>query len=100
MGGLFPLTAGHAVSPLKNPAATEVAQRRYRERFGIDAKAYALHAPQAMIYTAGMSKYANWPQCLPAVDPRYADLMANRLAVMEYATFAAKYFNDNLLRKA
>jgi multiple sugar transport system substrate-binding protein len=99
-GGLFPRTAGHAVSPLKDPAATEVAQRLYRERFGIDPKAYALHAQGAMVYSAGMSKYANWAQCQTAVEPRYTELMANRLAVMEYATFATRYYDDNLAPRA
>jgi ABC-type glycerol-3-phosphate transport system substrate-binding protein len=99
-GGLFPISAGHAVSPLKNPAATEVAQRRFREQTGFDAKAYALHAPIAMAYTDGLSKYANWPQCQAAIDPKYSDFMANKLSVSEYASFATKYIDDNLVRKS
>ena len=88
--------------PLETDAllATEVAQRRYREQSGIDAKGYALHAPLAMAYTHGLSKYANWPQCQAALGPRYTELMANRLSVSEYASFATKYIDDNLVRKS
>src|SRR5205823_10963005 len=45
--GRFPLTAGHVVSPLKNPAASDLAQKQYRDQFRIDPKAFLLQAQNA-----------------------------------------------------
>jgi hypothetical protein len=96
-GGRFPRTAGHVVSPLKNPAASEESQRRYKEQLGVDPKAYLLQAQSSIPQSGGMSKYAKWSSIVDnPLDARYKELMADKLAVREYATWATKFINDNL----
>lgn len=95
--GRFPRTAGHVVSPLKNPAASEVSQRRYREQLGADPKAYLLQAQTTRPSGWGMSKYARFAQVGPEIDQRYTkEFLADKLGVKEYATWVTKYVDDNL----
>ena len=98
--GRFPRTAGHIVSPLKNQTASAESQRRYKEELGIDPKAYLLQAQGSIAQSGGMSKYAKWSSIVDnPLDARYKDLMADKLSVREYATWAAKFINDNLEAK-
>jgi multiple sugar transport system substrate-binding protein len=95
--GRFPRTAGHIVSPLKSPVASEESQRRYREQLGIDPKPYLLQAQGSIAQSGGMSKYARWTSIVDVpLDARYKELMADKLSVREYATWAARFINDNL----
>ncbi|HEV2126904.1 MAG TPA: hypothetical protein VGW38_29490, partial [Chloroflexota bacterium] len=95
--GRFPRTAGHVVSPLKNPAASEISQKRYHEQLNVDPKAYLLQAQTTRPSGWGMSKYANFSQVGPAINDRYTkEFMADKLGVKEYANWATKYVDDNL----
>ncbi|MBI3973368.1 MAG: extracellular solute-binding protein [Chloroflexi bacterium] len=95
--GRFQRTAGHVVSPLKNPAASEVSQKRYRDQLGVDPKAYLLQAQTTRPSGWGMSKYANFAQVGKAIDERYnKEFLADKLGVKEYATWVTKYVDDNL----
>jgi multiple sugar transport system substrate-binding protein len=95
--GRFPRTAGHVVSPLKNPAASEVSQRRYQEQLGVDPRAYLLQAQTTRPSGWGMSKYANFAKVGPEIDARYnSEFLADKLGVKEYATWVTKYVDDNL----
>lgn len=96
-GGRFPRTAGHVVSPLKNPAASEVSQKRYREQLGVDPKPYLLQAQTTRPSGWGMTKYANFSKVGPEIDGRYnKEFLADKLGVKEYATWVTKYVDDNL----
>jgi hypothetical protein len=95
--GRFPRTAGHVVSPLKNPAATEVSQKRYRDQLGVDPRAYLLQAQTTRPSGWGMSTYANFSKVGPEIDARYNnEFLADKLGVKEYAAWVTKYVDDNL----
>jgi ABC-type glycerol-3-phosphate transport system substrate-binding protein len=95
--GRFPRTAGHVVSPLKNPAASAISQRRYREQLGVDPKAYLLQAQTTRPSGWGMSKYADFAQVGPEIDARYTgEFLAGTLGVQEYAGWVATYVDDHL----
>jgi len=95
--GRFPRTAGHVVSPLKNPAASEISQRRYQDQLGVDPKAYLLQAQTTRPSGWGMSKYAKFAQVGPAIDDRYnKEFLADKLGVKDYANWVTKYVDDNL----
>jgi multiple sugar transport system substrate-binding protein len=95
--GRFPRTAGHVVSPLKSPAASDISQKRYREQLGVDPKAYLLQAQTTKPSGWGMSKYANFAKVGPEIDRRYnEEFLADQLGVKEYATWVTKYVDDNL----
>ena len=95
--GRFPRTAGHVVSPLKNAAASEVSQRRYRDQLGVDPKPYLLQAQTTRPSGWGMSKYANFAKVGPEIDARYtSEFLADKLGENEYAAWVTKYVDDNL----
>jgi ABC-type glycerol-3-phosphate transport system substrate-binding protein len=95
--GRFPRTAGHVVSPLKLPAASEVSQRRYQEQLGVEPKAYLLQAQTTRPSGWGMAKYANFSKVGPEIDARYLnEFMADKLGVREFAAWVTKYVDDNL----
>jgi ABC-type glycerol-3-phosphate transport system substrate-binding protein len=99
-GGRFPRTAGHVVSPLKNPAASEVSQKRYRDQLGVDPKAYLLQAQTTRPSGWGMSKYAAFAQVGPEIDERYNnEFLADKLGVKDYATWVTSYVDENLHAK-
>ena len=96
-GGRFPLSAGHVVSPLKAPAASEISQKRYREKVGIDPKVFLLQAQTTRPYGWGMGKYANFARLRNEIDERYQkEFLADKLGLRDYAAWVTKYVDDNL----
>jgi ABC-type glycerol-3-phosphate transport system substrate-binding protein len=94
-GGRFPLTAGHAVSPLVK-GGSDLAQRLRQQESGVDPKAWLLQAQYSHLSAAGMLKYANWPRAAAELTPRYADLKAQQISVNEYTSLATEVINRYL----
>jgi multiple sugar transport system substrate-binding protein len=97
-GGRFPLTAGHAASPLVK-GGSDLAQQLRREQSGVDPKAWVLQAQYSPLSASGMLKYANWPKAAEELDPRYKDFKAQKVGVAEYARLATDTV-DRLLAPA
>jgi multiple sugar transport system substrate-binding protein len=88
-GGRFPLTAGHAVSPLVK-GGSDIAQRTYLQTHGVDAKAFALQAQNTKPSGNGLLKYKTWPDIDKELTPLYTQVQNNQLSVGEYARRATE----------
>lgn len=95
-GGLFPLTAGHAVSPIMK-GGSDLAQQQFRERTGIDARAYVLQAQASYPSGAGMLKYAKWDEVNREVTPFWNDFQADRISVNEFTERATRIIEERLI---
>jgi multiple sugar transport system substrate-binding protein len=95
-GGRFPLTAGHAVSPLVK-GGSDLAQKLRQEQSGVDPKAWLVQAQYSPLSASGMLKYANWPKAAEELDPKYSkEFKAQKIGVTEYARAATETI-DRLL---
>ncbi|MGH2371274.1 MAG: hypothetical protein ACRDI2_24120, partial [Chloroflexota bacterium] len=95
-GGRFVITAGHATSPIVK-GGSDVAQKAYQERSGVDARAYVLVSHQAKIAGWGMEKYANWPRVSTDLTAQYKDFRAGKMSVGEYTERAAQIVTQQLV---
>jgi len=97
-GGRFPLTAGHAVSPLAK-GGSDAAQKTRREQSGIDPKAWVLQAQYSQLSAGGMLKYPGWTTAGTELTPKFADFRAQKIGVGEYARTATETINRLLAPK-
>jgi multiple sugar transport system substrate-binding protein len=88
-GGRFPLTAGHAVSPLLK-GGSDIAQRSYMQTHGVDPKAFALQAINTRPAGNGLLRYKSWPDISKELLPLYTNVQNNEMAVGEYAKRATE----------
>ncbi|HEU5314860.1 MAG TPA: extracellular solute-binding protein, partial [Chloroflexota bacterium] len=88
-GGRFPLTAGHAVSPLLK-GGSDIAQRSYLQTHGVDPKAFALQAINTKPAGNGLLRYKSWPDISKELLPLYTNVQNNEMAVGEYAKRATE----------
>jgi ABC-type glycerol-3-phosphate transport system substrate-binding protein len=96
-GGRFVVTAGHAVSPLVK-GGSDIAQKAYLERSGVDARAYVLMAyNQEHPEGWGMWRYATANDVLNEIQRLYLDMRGGAMSVDEYADRAATLVNDRLV---
>jgi len=97
-GGRFVVTAGHATSPIVK-GGSDIAQQAYKDRAGVDARAWVLMAQQVKAEAWGMFKYPNWTQVEAELRAPFADLRAGKIPVDEYAERAAKLIDERLIGK-
>jgi ABC-type glycerol-3-phosphate transport system substrate-binding protein len=95
-GGRFVVTAGHATSPILK-GGSDIAQQAYKDRAGVDARAWVLMAQQVKAEGWGMEKYAGWANVAKELTIQYNDFRAARMPVGEYTERAAKIVADQLL---
>jgi ABC-type glycerol-3-phosphate transport system substrate-binding protein len=88
-GGRFPLTAGHAVSPLLK-GGSDIAQRQYLQTHGVDPKAFALQAQNTKPSGNGLLRYKAWPDIDRELTPLYTQVQNNQFSVGEYARRATE----------
>ncbi|HEX2033320.1 MAG TPA: extracellular solute-binding protein [Chloroflexota bacterium] len=88
-GGRFPLTAGHAASPLVK-GGSDLAQKLRQEQSGVDPKAWVLQSQYSPLSASGMLKYASWPKVAEEIDPKYKAFRAQQLAVGDFARQASE----------
>jgi multiple sugar transport system substrate-binding protein len=97
-GGRFVITAGHATSPILK-GGSDVAQKEYMNRAGIDARAYVVQAQQTKAAGWGMEKYANYANVAAQLKTMYNDFRAGKMGVGDYSEAAAKLVNEQLVTK-
>jgi multiple sugar transport system substrate-binding protein len=95
-GGRFVITAGHATSPIVK-GGSDVAQKAYVERSGVDPKAYLLVAQTVKPAGWGIDKYPAWTNVANQLKPMYTDFRAGKMAVGEFADRAHKLISDQLV---
>jgi len=96
-GGRFPRTAGHVVSPFKDPAFSAFSQKEYMDQLGVDPKAHFLQAQHTRPDGWGILKYGKTAEIEPVVAKRFnEEYWPGRLATKEFTAWAAKYYNDNM----
>ncbi len=88
-GGRFPLTAGHAVSPLVK-GGSDIAQKAYMQTHGVDPKAFALQALNTHPAGNGLLRYKVWPDIDKELTPLYAQVQNNQLSVGEFSKRATE----------
>ncbi len=88
-GGRFPLTAGHAVSPLLK-GGSDIAQKTYQQTHGVDPKAFALQAINTKPAGNGLLRYKVWPDISKELLPQYTQVQNNEMSVGEFAKRATE----------
>ena len=90
------VAAGHATSPIVK-GGSDIAQKAYLERTGVDARAYVLMAYNQVKPEAwGMFKYPNWSKVEPLLRDLYNDMRSQKLAVDAFTEQAARLINEQL----
>jgi ABC-type glycerol-3-phosphate transport system substrate-binding protein len=96
--GRYVVQNGHAVSALAQ-GGSDYPQQVYQQRSGADAKAYILSAQHSRASGWGLLNYANYNDVDREHQPLWADLLANKMAVGEYAQRAADLWNRGMGKK-
>ena len=90
-GGRFPLSAGHAVSPLLK--GSDLAQKAYMDRHGVDHKAFALQAQNTHVSANGLARYTFYNDVDTQLTPEYTKVQNNGTAPAEYAKRATEFID-------
>lgn len=98
-GGRYPLAAGHSVSPLLKPGASDLVQKERLRETGIDPKAFLLQVQNTIPSASGMLKYPGWPDVARELTPKYDEFRQLKLGTAEYARFANETIERLLIPK-
>jgi ABC-type glycerol-3-phosphate transport system substrate-binding protein len=96
--GRYVVQNGHAVSALAT-GGSDYPQQAYLQRSGADAKAYLLSAQRSHASGWGLLNYANYNDVDREHQPLWADLLATKMSVGEYAGKAADLWNRGMGKK-
>ncbi|HET7769351.1 MAG TPA: extracellular solute-binding protein [Chloroflexota bacterium] len=96
--GRYVVQNGHAVSALAQ-GGSDYPQQAYLQRSGADAKAYVLSAQRSRASGWGLLNYANYNDVDREHQPLWADLVAARMSVGEYAQRASDLWNRGMGKK-
>jgi multiple sugar transport system substrate-binding protein len=95
-GGRFVVAAGHATSPIVK-GGSDIAQQAYKDRTGVDARAYVLMAYNQVKPEAwGMFKYPNWAKVDAPLQELHRDMRAQKLGIDAFAEQASRLLNEQL----
>jgi ABC-type glycerol-3-phosphate transport system substrate-binding protein len=80
----YVLSDGHVVSPILK-SGSEVTLQDFKDRMGVDAKAFFLMAQRARLPGWGYYLLKDWGKARTELDPQFAEAKAGRMAVSEFA---------------
>ena len=96
--GRYVVQNGHAVSALAQ-GGSDYPQQAYLQRSGADAKAYVLSAQRSHASGWGLLNYATYNDVDREHQPLWADLVAAKVSVGEYAQRASDLWNRGMGKK-
>ena len=91
----LPMTANYAVSPVNG--ASDLAQKAYQDKVGVDPKAFVLMSQHSHVSAWGMLKYAGWSKVNTWLGDNFKNFDSGQQSASDYGKAAADYINSNLM---
>jgi hypothetical protein len=79
----YVLSDGHVVSPILK-SGSEVTLKDFKDRLGVDARAFFLTAQRTKLPGWGYYLLKDWGKARTEIDPLFAEAKAGRMAVPEF----------------